>query len=1129
MIKSDKILLRSGTAASWSATNPKLELGEIGYEIDTRKIKVGDGEYKWNGLSYIYTGDANAAGTSGQVQFNNGGLLGTNANFFWDNAQSFLGIGTASPLARLNVSSSVNSVIEPVLGAATNSVAIFANSANAYGLNIVTSGSGVVYLQNQRFDTLTTTYPLIINGYGGNVGIGVTNPSQTLHVSGNVRVTGAYYDSNNSAGTSGQILASTGTGTDWVTLSEITGVDGSGTLNYLSKWTPDGNTIGNSQIFDNGTNIGIGTTSPTYKLDVTGTGINTTDIYSRNFYQTRNGVPRANLGNPTVTEMALFQEQFDNKLAFYPPANITYETFDGTTWTETVLTDTVKKNLVGGDTGTAINIPYGTQKVRFTIRNKNSYVNINTLYMYFSGQGHSTQIHIWSKHDSGSWVQNTDSTQLVAGWPAHVYLPFNGLWWLLGGTLGTHVNDVRIELTPTWNATYPANGIQIYRMQLWGGYPAAKRTVFSVDADQNVNFPGQIGVGNNPNKAVITYTTNAQRIFTIPSTTGDRTFAFIDQPQTISAAQTFTATSNWFRHRIGIGDGNGTPYTDSGSPGVWLSYNGAQNAFMGMYSATTWGAFVNGDWRLVATSTGNVGIGVQAPTTRLEIGGTFRNNTDDSAFSFDAGNNDRLGIIKKFGSNPVIASGSGQPIIFSQSNQARIIDNISTATLTEYMRIASGGNVGIGITNPSVNLHVYGGGNESALFENSNSNETQIGLKSPTRRYHLVVAGASPTVGLPASSFAIRDYSAGVNRLVIDSSGNVGVGTTSPTVKLDIAGTAEIKDGINAQAFRVYNTYTDGSNYERAKFVWSSNVLQIGTEKLGTGVARALALQTDGTNRILISTTGNVGINASSIRGRLDVYGLDSEVFIGNDDSQSLVIGNSRRLNYGDLLIAKNLAGVAASDSYRTVFNSAATGYCGIELRYPGDIAFYGQNGATTGGATVTPTNRMMIKGDTGNIGINTASPGSTLDVKGTLRLSGATSGYVGLAPASAAGSTTYTLPSADGTSGQFLRTNGSGTLSWASASAATIYSPTTTTTITELSGEVVVLADATSGSLTVNLPTAVSNTAKITVKKIDSSINTVVIDGNSTQTIDGSLTKTIEFQYTSVTLISNGSNWFII
>lgn len=68
------------------------------------------------------------------------------------------------------------------------------------------------------------------------------------------------------------------------------------------------------------------------------------------------------------------------------------------------------------------------------------------------------------------------------------------------------------------------------------------------------------------------------------------------------------------------------------------------------------------------------------------------------------------------------------------------------------------------------------------------------------------------------------------------------------------------------------------------------------------------------------------------------------------------------------------------------------------------------------------------------NVGIGTTSPGSKLDVKGTLRLSGSSSGYVGLAPAVAAGSTTYTLPSADGASGQFLSTNGTGTLSWGSA-----------------------------------------------------------------------------------------------
>lgn len=57
-----------------------------------------------------------------------------------------------------------------------------------------------------------------------------------------------------------------------------------------------------------------------------------------------------------------------------------------------------------------------------------------------------------------------------------------------------------------------------------------------------------------------------------------------------------------------------------------------------------------------------------------------------------------------------------------------------------------------------------------------------------------------------------------------------------------------------AQTFRIYNTFTDASNYERGKIEWSSNVLRIGTEKAGTGSARALELQTDGTTRLTIAS-----------------------------------------------------------------------------------------------------------------------------------------------------------------------------------------------------------------------------------------------------------------------------------
>jgi hypothetical protein len=72
----------------------------------------------------------------------------------------------------------------------------------------------------------------------------------------------------------------------------------------------------------------------------------------------------------------------------------------------------------------------------------------------------------------------------------------------------------------------------------------------------------------------------------------------------------------------------------------------------------------------------------------------------------------------------------------------------------------------------------------------------------------------------------------------------------------DAANTLAQRNGVNAQAFNIYNTFTDASNYERGFMRWVSNVLRIGTEKLGTGAARALEFQTDGTTRLTIATDG---------------------------------------------------------------------------------------------------------------------------------------------------------------------------------------------------------------------------------------------------------------------------------
>ena len=53
VILDSQIQLRNDTAAAWKAANPVLLKGEIGIEIDTRKIKIGDGISNWNALRYI--------------------------------------------------------------------------------------------------------------------------------------------------------------------------------------------------------------------------------------------------------------------------------------------------------------------------------------------------------------------------------------------------------------------------------------------------------------------------------------------------------------------------------------------------------------------------------------------------------------------------------------------------------------------------------------------------------------------------------------------------------------------------------------------------------------------------------------------------------------------------------------------------------------------------------------------------------------------------------------------------------------------------------------------------------------------------------------------------------------------
>ncbi|MER6778486.1 MULTISPECIES: hypothetical protein [unclassified Streptomyces] len=86
----------------------------------------------------------------------------------------------------------------------------------------------------------------------------------------------------------------------------------------------------------------------------------------------------------------------------------------------------------------------------------------------------------------------------------------------------------------------------------------------------------------------------------------------------------------------------------------------------------------------------------------------------------------------------------------------------------------------------------------------------------------------------------------------------------------------------------------------------------------------------------------------------------------------------------------------------------------------------------------------------------------------------------------------------------------------------------TKTSNYTAISFDEDILADATSGAITITLPTAVGRTRPVTVKKIDASGNPVTIDGAGSETIDGQAVRQLFGQWDYATLGPSGSGWYV-
>lgn len=239
-------------------------------------------------------------------------------------------------------------------------------------------------------------------------------------------------------------------------------------------------------------------------------------------------------------------------------------------------------------------------------------------------------------------------------------------------------------------------------------------------------------------------------------------------------------------------------------------------------------------------STGNIGLGVTNPETRLQLDGKL-------SFVRSPGDEGNAGKIDYRGFLPTALSivGAGTT---NTNRRVHIFDTLTVGDASGTQFVVTQGNLGIGTGSP---LH--------ALSVVRAQADLRIGLHntgSGGREYNLI--STSSGSGVAAGSFRIHDRTTGNDRLVIGPAGNVGIGTASPQHALSISRSQDdLRIGLD-------NTGSGGREY---------NLISTSS---GSGVAAGsfrIFDRTVGSDRLVIGPTGNIGIGTASPSQRLDVAG----------------------------------------------------------------------------------------------------------------------------------------------------------------------------------------------------------------------------------------------------------------
>jgi hypothetical protein len=895
---------------------------------------------------------------------------------FVKTASGNVGVGNGSPTERLHVSNGLAWFSQTAsngsafrwgaLGTAVSPDTMLCMNQlwSGSGWDILNSGVGTTYINlgsqvtspDIQFgtgptNTAATTRMIIKND--GSVGIGNTAPSQLLHVSGNIRVTGAYYDSANSAGTSGQILSSTATGTAWIAAPSGGGITGSGTTNYVPKWT-SGSAIGNSVIYDDGTNALIGTTA-----GLSGGGILQVngDLNSTRF---------TNLG-ARGTAGALLNAR--NHFVQFNAGNVTI----AGGWIAAAFGDASNNRVVIGQANVGNGAIIGGHSPNLDAWADLTTVAINHLFL---NEGFSERMRITSGGNVGIGTTNPDAKLHVDGTIAtNSSLSDVGAYRILkpnggAGSYGSGQSGA-IKITYPVGYTYSMHRVKVNVYE------------YTTNESFTIYFGGYNYAASSEwynEFAYILSNSGTDRNFTVRfGYDGAKMVVYIGE------LSSYWQYPQIFIEEVEIGySGHSATWRD-GAWGIGFETSAFQNVTRTVSNsqATNWAR--NGSSAYYGF--GNVGIGTTAPEKLLHISGGSGNV--DNLILQSAYVTDGVGVAMQFNrSSGVLARIRG--IEEGAWNGGLLFEVRSGSTYPGYngatdvaMKIATNGNVGIGTTNPGAKLDVAGDillSETGRLQGRAYPYDTTVGAGADAStatieagstagyRSRIALAGGNAT-----DPNTIKFLTASAERMRITSGGNVGIGITNPNSKLHVNGRLTIGGDASGFVFGLLE-YVDATT----GFVISAPGRNMEME---TGWNEKLTLKT-GVNGLVLSTNNGGGTNTTrlSITPSTAYFNVTGNVGIGTTAPGGKLEVNFTAAQAATGLILKTSDNPNANGAIRWQ-NSSGTNQAGIGSNFNisdnGALEFL--NGNTT---------NMIIR-SSGNVGIGTTSPGYKLDVSGTIRATG--------------------------------------------------------------------------------------------------------------------------------------------